>query len=59
MFFHKRKQNPTGFSNTTVKGGGNDDSVIYSNYFSQEMCEMCTFSKGLLRAALLRVSAKI
>lgn len=41
FFFPEKKQNPSDCSYPTVEGGGNDDSVIYSNFFSQEMCETC------------------
>lgn len=53
FFLQLKTQNPTGCSYTTTKEV--DGSVIYNNFFSQDVCDTCSLSKSLLKAALLRV----
>lgn len=48
----RNNQNPTGCSRLY-------DSVIYSDFFRQVVCETFSLSKSSLRAALLRVSEKV
>lgn len=59
MFFPVKNPESYWLQVHNSKRRGNDDSVIHSNFFSQDVCETCSLSKSLLRAALLRVSEKV
>lgn len=59
IFFAVKKPESYWLQLHNSKRRGNDDSVIYNNFFSQDVCDTCSLSKSLLKDALLRVSEKV